>query len=262
MNSLVSRTMVSGEANASDCQVGNGAEATPEPSSLPRSAIAGADTKDIRLALHKKEVAVEFAAMFLDGYLTPAFGARTKPEIDLLVLGCLIKAKAVDPGAPLYDLARALNITPSKVRALILNWQLRSTEREVDLRQALAAAVVKTRFAKDGALLTFGIENPLLRAEVEARLKRKGVFADASFSREIIRMPVEAFVEFLDDIVEESAKRDLWRITRCRTAASKPWLPAFSEKLEKKWRARRGRQWRANLSIRLRRWGSEKPPEL
>ena len=147
--------------------------------------------------------------MFVDGYLTPAFGARSKSEIDLLVLGSLIAAGVVDPGAPIYDLARALNITPSKVRALVLNWQLRSSGGDLDLGEALARAVAKARFAKDGTLLAFGIENPLLRAEVEARLKRKGVFADASFSREILRMPVDLFVEFLDDMVDETTKRDL-----------------------------------------------------
>ena len=58
-------------------------------------------------------------------------------------------------------------------------------------------------------MLTFGIENPLLREEVEARLKRNGVFADASFSREIVRLPVDAFFEFVDKLVDEKITRDL-----------------------------------------------------
>ncbi len=58
-------------------------------------------------------------------------------------------------------------------------------------------------------MLTFGIENPLLREEVEARLKQNGVFADASFSREIVRLPVDAFVEFLEELVDEKTKREL-----------------------------------------------------
>ena len=113
--------------------------------------------------------------------------------------------------ASVYDLARALNLTPTRVRSLILNWQLRSSGHTLDLRQALAQALGKARFAKDGALLAFGIENPLLREDVEARLKRHGVFADASFSREIVRLPVDAFVEFLDELVDEGTKRELSR---------------------------------------------------
>ncbi len=188
-----------------------GFEVAPELASSPSSRSGESETCTLRSAVQKQATATAFATMFVDGYLTPAFGARTKSEIDLLVLGCLIKAGAVDPGAPLYDLARALNVTPTKVRTLILNWQLRSNGQDLDLRGALAQAVLKTRFAKDGSLLTFGIENPLLREEVEARLKRRGVFADASFSREILRMPVELFAEFLDDMVDEATKGELCR---------------------------------------------------
>ena len=144
---------------------------------------------------------------FASGYLTPAFGARSKTEIDLLVLTSLIEANALDPEAPIYDIARALNITPTRARNMIFNWQLRATETGFNLKLALVSALKKTRFAKDGTYLTFGIESPLLREEIIARLKAKGVFSDASFSREIVRLPVDAFVEFLDDIVEADVKK-------------------------------------------------------
>jgi hypothetical protein len=35
------------------------------------------------------------------------------------------------------------------------------------------------------------------------------VFADATFAREIVRLPVDAFVEFLDDLVDDGTKREL-----------------------------------------------------
>jgi hypothetical protein len=67
----------------------------------------------------------------------------------------------------------------------------------------------KTRFSKDGTLLSFGIENPLVREDIAARLRRRGVFTDASFSRDLIRLPVDAFVEFLDDIVDDETKKQV-----------------------------------------------------
>jgi hypothetical protein len=94
----------------------------------------------------------------------------------------------VDPDAPIYDLARALNITPSRARSLVLNWQLRSTASQADLRQKIVNALKKTRFSKDGTLLTFGVESPLLKEEIAARLKLKGVFPDASFSKELVKL--------------------------------------------------------------------------
>ena len=49
----------------------------------------------------------------------------------------------------------------------------------------------------------------MLKEEITARLKRKGVFTDASFSKELVKLPVEAFVEFLDDIVDDETKKQV-----------------------------------------------------
>ena len=162
---------------------------------------------DLKAKLAEPAVGQKFSAAFTEAYLTPAFGARSKSEIDLLVLTSLIEAGALDPSAPIYDIARAFNVTPARVRGLIFNWQLRATTQGFDLRAALVAALGKTRFAKDGTYLAFGIESPLLREEIVARLKAKGVFADATFAREIVRLPVDAFVEFLDDLVDPEVKK-------------------------------------------------------
>jgi hypothetical protein len=126
-----------------------------------------------------------------------------------MVFTCLIEARAIDPEAPVYDISRALNITPTRVRNLIFNWQLRTTSKENDLRPDLVTALKKTRFSSDGTLLTFGVESPLLKEEIIARLKRKGIFSDVSFAKEIVRLPVNAFVEFLDEIVDEGTKKNV-----------------------------------------------------
>jgi hypothetical protein len=39
--------------------------------------------------------------------------------------------------------------------------------------------------------------------------KRKGVFPDASFSKELVKLPVDAFVEFLDEIVDDATKKQV-----------------------------------------------------
>jgi hypothetical protein len=159
--------------------------------------------------LSKPGSASKFGEMFVEAYMSPAFGARSKSEIDLLVFTCLIEVGAIDPDAPVYDIARAINIPPVRVRNLIFNWQLRSTSHQGDLRAAIVAALKRTRFSGDGKQLTFGVESPLLKEEITARLKRKGVFTDASFSKELVKLPVEAFVEFLDDIVDDETKKQV-----------------------------------------------------
>ena len=168
-------------------------------------------TTDVKAALSKPAAAQKFAAAFCEGYLVPAFGTRSKTETDLLVFSSLIAAGVIDPDAPLFDTARMLNISPGRVRSLLLNWQLRSTTK-TDLREAFSKALRKTRFSKDGTLVTFGIESPLLKEEIIASLKRKGFFSDASFSKEILRLPVEALVEFLDELLDDSTKDEVRRI--------------------------------------------------
>jgi hypothetical protein len=154
----------------------------------------------------KDTQASAFARTFLEGYLAPAFGARSKSEIDLLVFSCLINAKLINPEGPIYEIARGLNITPARARGLLLNWQLRSSPAG-DMRQAIVAALQKTRFSADGSLMTFGVESPLLKEEMTSRLRATGVFPDASFSKELVRMRVEAFVEFLDSVLDEEIKK-------------------------------------------------------
>jgi hypothetical protein len=164
---------------------------------------------DIKATLSKPANAAKFTRAFIAGYTSPAFGARSKTEVDLLVFASLIEAGAIDSKAPEYEIARALNITPARVRNLILNWQLRSTPAQSDLRGAIVEALKKTRFSNDGKLLTFGVESPLLKEEVTARLKRKGVFPDASFSKELVKLPADAFVEFLEEIVDDETKKQV-----------------------------------------------------
>lgn len=160
----------------------------------------------IKAMLSDSSKGAAFASKFLAAYLDPAFGAKSKSELDLLVFSTLIDAGLLDPDRPIYELSRALNITPARVRALVFNWQLRSDAFRSNLNERLVNALQLTRFAKDGTYLSFGIESPILKEEVIARLKQRGVFSDASFSREIVRMPVEAFVEFLDDLVDDQTK--------------------------------------------------------
>ena len=191
-------------------------------------------TYDIRATLKDPGKAVLFAGHLAEGYLTPAFGARSKSEIDLLVFTALIKAGVIDPAGPLYELSRTLNVTPARARSLIFNWQLRDPGLRNDLGALLREALQKTRFSKDGTLLTFGIESPLLKEEVIARLKAKGVFADTTFSRDIVRMPIEAFAEFLDELIDpETKKQFIERLTKDKQLKDKSFKAIASEVLGK-----------------------------
>ena len=160
-----------------------------------------------RLDDNKKEK--DLFKAFVKTFATPAFGAISKTEVDNLVFGLLVKAGALDPKSQVYEIARDLNVTPAKARNLLFQWQLRRMGKGDALKDDLVAALKFVRFAKDGDLLSFGVESPLLREELRSRLKRRGVFADASFSSDIIRISVKHFVEFLDDFLGDAEKKKM-----------------------------------------------------
>jgi hypothetical protein len=73
---------------------------------------------DIKGVLSKPGNAVKFTTAFATAYISPAFGARSKTEIDLLVFSCLIEAGAIDPDAREYDIARARSTSRRRACAI------------------------------------------------------------------------------------------------------------------------------------------------
>ncbi|MDE0156036.1 MAG: hypothetical protein OXI88_00660 [Gammaproteobacteria bacterium] len=167
------------------------------------------DMNKLLTPLDDNEKVKNFYQNFIKTFVTPAFGAISKTEVDNLVFGLLIDAGALDPKSQVYEIARDLNVTPAKARNLLFQWQLRSMGNGDVLKKDLIEALSSVRFVKDGDLLSFGVESPLLREELRSRLKHLQIYADASFSSEIIRISVDHFVEFLDDFLGDIGKKKI-----------------------------------------------------
>lgn len=155
------------------------------------------------------ENAKTFSGKFIKVFASPAFGAISKTEVDNLVFGLLVEVGAINPKSQAYEIARDLNVTPSKARNLLFQWQLRTLGDGDALKDDLVEALKSVRFTNEGNLLVFGIESPLLREELRSRLKRMGIYADASFSSEMVRLSVSHFAEFLDDFLDRGTKTSI-----------------------------------------------------
>jgi hypothetical protein len=143
-----------------------------------------------------------FARGFLDRYLTPAFGSLTKSELDLLVFSLLHEVGYVRPSDSQYDIARRLRVTPSRVRSLTMQMELRDTSQtEASLVTRIVDCLSTARFVKDGAMISFGVEDPLLSADIAARLKSLGAITDSSFNREIVKVPRDAFADLVSTLL-------------------------------------------------------------
>lgn len=151
---------------------------------------------DLLQKLRQETTAGAFGKAFANGYLATAFGSLPKSELDLLVFDCLVAAKLVDPDGPVYDTARVLKVTPAKARSLIFQHQLRHAN-DSELDEKVLKTLAEARFSIDDKRLSFGVESPLVRSVIEARLKQKRIFTDVSLSGEILRVPVNQLGDFV-----------------------------------------------------------------
>lgn len=166
-------------------------------------AMVAYNLKDVRDAFADEKIAASFARQFMEAYLATAFGALPKSEIDLLVFSTLVRLDIIEINRATYRIARALNITPAKARALLFQHQLRNvSEDETD--HQIMIAITTARYWKDGDKLSFGISSPLVKAAVSAKMEERGVFADVSLSGNILRVDPGRFGAVLASLVSHA----------------------------------------------------------
>jgi hypothetical protein len=156
-------------------------------------------------------IGAQFAKGFAARYFAPALGALPKSEVDQLVFDSLVEIGLIDPDGAIFAMARALNVTPAKARGLLFQHQLRQPLDAAALNAQILKAIGNARFSVDDKRLSFGIESPLVRAAVQARMKQVGIFSDISLSGEILRVPLDQVGDFLaafltDEDVDRIAK--------------------------------------------------------
>ena len=159
--------------------------------------MTAASLQDLRAQLGNAEIATRFAQAFVARYFNPAFGTLPKSEVDQLVFDCLVEVGIIDPEGSIFAITRALNVQPAKAKSLLFQHQLRQPLATADLDRKILASLCKARFTVDEQRLAFGVESPLVRAAIQARLKALNIFPDISLSGEILRMPVSYLGEFL-----------------------------------------------------------------
>jgi len=155
-----------------------------------------------------------FGESVLETLRAAPFGALPKAELELALFRAMIESDILDPSAPTFDLARRLEITPTRVRGLVYRYRLMTQGDEDDTLDDVVRALVKTRFELTGDTITFGVEDPYLRDSLAAALKQRGIFADSSFNPETVRLSLTAFVQFVDSrLGDEDRRRILAALT-------------------------------------------------
>ena len=181
--------------------------------------------QDLKTELSNPITGADFARHFADRYFNPALGALPKTEVDQLVFESLIAVDLINPDGPLFDITRALNVTPSKAKSLLFQHQLREPLDEAALDAKVLLCLSQARFTVDEKRLAFGVESPLIRAALQARLKALNIFADISLSGEILRVPVVHLGEFLSSFLTQEDVKEIKRQLKKQGDLPKNWLP-------------------------------------
>jgi len=148
-------------------------------------------------------------------YAQPSFGALPKREIDLLVFSLLYEVGFFGNSPGMQAISRQLRIPISKAKALFYEMQLRdkacdeSWFHDAFLRTLKTSRVfIEKSASRDAGRIELGVENPLLRSELESRIKKLQGYPDYSFNREILKIDFESFSALMSQVAKDQ-KQDI-----------------------------------------------------
>jgi hypothetical protein len=159
---------------------------------------------------------------FLEDFLSPAFGAMPKGEIDISVLNLLIAIGAVNDNPSSYDLVSTLKITKQKARTLIYSRELRtrtSEDLDAEVRRILLNPVIQKR----GDQFALEVESPLALDHLRAKVRSLGHLTDGSFSTNLVTLNLDAMATLIENTLDETQKSAAERELR-KAGATDPTL--------------------------------------
>lgn len=139
-------------------------------------------------------------AQLLERYLSPAFAALPKNEVELLVLDALEQVGVISADPQVYELVSKLKVTRPKARRLIYDRELRHSS-SADLDAKVKALLKRPLLQKQGELFVLEVENPLVSDHLRDKLQQLGYVCDGSFSPSLIKLGLEAITALIADLL-------------------------------------------------------------
>lgn len=141
----------------------------------------------------------------LQHYMTPAFGALPKGEVELIVLNVLEQLKAIDSEPEQYELVSKLKVTRAKARRLMYDRELRSSSDQ-QLDDKVKALLKRPLIQKNGDLFVLEVENPLVSDHLRAKVQKLGYVSDGSFSPSLIKLGLDAIAALIESYLSDEEK--------------------------------------------------------
>ncbi len=147
-------------------------------------------------------------AQLLERYLTPAFAALPKNEVELLVLDALEQVGAISADPQLYELVSKLKVTRAKARRLIYDRELRHSS-SADLDAKVKALLKRPLLQKQGELFVLEVENPLVSDHLRDKVQQLGYVSDGSFSPSLIKLGLEAITALIASLLNAAEQEQV-----------------------------------------------------
>jgi hypothetical protein len=140
-----------------------------------------------------------FVNAFLEEYLSDGLGAKTKREIDILLMTLLMEYANL-AGQSNQELSILLQAPEARIKSLRYEARLKYPPDKDYVKREFLYALTRSQLDFDRKIITLVIEDQFLRLAIQGKLKARGMFADTSFNTELIKISrgsLEAVIEEL-----------------------------------------------------------------
>lgn len=149
----------------------------------------------------------EFVKDFLDEYLADGIGAKTKREIDILVMNLLMNYAGLADKSN-QELSILLQAPISKIKSLRYEARLKYPPDPNYVKREFLYTLTKSQFDVDKEKITFVVEDEYIRQAIQGQLKAKGRFADTSFNTELVKIDRRSLESVIGELYGEEIAED------------------------------------------------------
>ena len=140
-----------------------------------------------------------FVTEFLQEYLSDGIGAKTKREIDILVMNLLMNYAGL-AGKSNQELSLLLQAPEAKIKSLRYEARLKYPPDADYIKREFLYILYHAQFDITKGKIVFVMEDNFLRHAIQGQLKSRGMFADTSFNTEIIRIDKDSLESVIGEL--------------------------------------------------------------
>lgn len=173
----------------------------------PRGEFSMQDIASRLVNISEKEKC-EFACKFIDEYTKIAFGSLSSKETEIVIFGLFYKIGVLKEDDSIYTICRLLKIPPTRVKSLLMERNLRNSDFNDDkILSKLKQYLKDAELIKDQQYISVAIDDPLIKLDIEDRVKKFGSTPDYSFNKEILKISISAFSHLLEDLLSKEERK-------------------------------------------------------